>query len=433
MDEIVLAMKQKLANMKKIENTGFTDLAKATAYFQEKEMILEEMAKTLETVTSNQSVQIASLEGTIKSLRDELKTQTKYPKELTRRELLYNLGKGIVAAWTRNQKVLAELAFTPNLKSDNWTNPSDITWGEKGWIDTKAAIGDPMGNMGTPDQYLINPIYETEIMSDVAKKSVMMNLVSHRPMKGPSIMLPTRERGGVKLNWLTAYGEKIEGSKPHGAERVELKAYTLAGFIPWFDEFAEDVFIDLGAMFVDEFLETYGQEFDRQCLMADNDPFTGAMMVNDVTEVTIAGNTIDKLTWKDFRDSVYKVPAEERKDCAWFINETVLNHIANIEDTTGRPIWRRPTEAMPGKLDLYPYHEVSILPQIADIESGEVFAIFMNPKRIIHGNRKGIELKRYDQTTEAMEYGELFLRFRKRDGFLVTRPKGNMVALKTKA
>ncbi len=265
-----------------------------------------------------------------------------------------------------------------------------------------------MGNMGTPDQYLINPIYETEIMSDVAKKSVMMNLVSHRPMKGPSIMLPTRERGGVKLNWLTAYGEKIEGSKPHGAERVELKAYTLAGFIPWFDEFAEDVFIDLGAMFVDEFLETYGQEFDRQCLMADNDPFTGAMMVNDVTEVTIAGNTIDKLTWKDFRDSVYKVPAEERKDCAWFINETVLNHIANIEDTTGRPIWRRPTEAMPGKLDLYPYHEVSILPQIADIEAGEVFAIFMNPKRIIHGNRKGIELKRYDQTTEAMEYGEIF-------------------------
>jgi hypothetical protein len=32
-----------------------------------------------------------------------------------------------------------------------------------------------------------------------------------------------------------------------------------------------------------------------------------------------------------------------------------------------------------------------------------------------------------------MQYGELFLRFRKRDGFLVTRPAGNMVVLKTKA
>jgi hypothetical protein len=56
-------------------------------------------------------------------------------------------------------------------------------------------------------------------------------------------------------------------------------------------------------------------------------------------------------------------------------------HIANIEDTTGRPIWRRPTEAMLGRLDLYPYHEVSILPQIADIGVNEIFAIFMNPQK----------------------------------------------------
>ena len=433
MDELLKAIRQKLADMKKIENTGFTDPAKAAEYFKDKEMLLEEMAKTLETVTSNQSTQIAALEGTIKSLRDELKTQTKYPKELTRRELLFNLGKGIAAAWSGNHKTLAELAFSPNLKNENWTNPKDVSWSEKGFTVSKAALGEPMGNMSTNDQYLINPIYETEIMTEVAKKSVMMPLVRHRPMLGPSIFLPTRDRGGVQLNWLTAYGQKIEGSKPSGAERVELKAYTLAGYIPWFDEFEEDVFTDLGAMFLEEFIETYGQEFDRQCLLADNDPFTGAFACADVTEVTIKGDTIDDLTWKDFRDAVYKVPAEERKDCCWFLNETVLNHIANIEDTTGRPIWRRPTEAMPGRLDLYPYHEVSILPQIADIEEDQAFAIFMNPKRIQHGNRRGIELKRFDATTESLEYGELFLRFRKRDGFLVTRPKNNMVILKTKA
>jgi hypothetical protein len=82
---------------------------------------------------------------------------------------------------------------------------------------------------------------------------------------------------------------------------------------------------------------------------------------------------------------------------------------------------------------LYPYHEVAILPQIPDIGANKTFAIFMNPKRIQHGDRKGIEIKKFDGTTESMEYGELFLRFRKRDGFLVTRPSGNMVMLKTKA
>jgi len=433
MDGQLAAIRQKLAGMKKIEDSGFSDPAKAAEYFKDKEILLEEMAKTLEAVSSSQFTQITALEGTIKGLRAELKTQAKYPKELPRRELLFNLGKGIAAAWAGNHKALADLSFSPNMKADNWTNPRDVAWGDKGWQAAKAVLGEPMGNMATNDQYLINPIYETEIISEAAKKSVMMNLVRHRPMMGPSVFLPTRDRGGVELHWLTAYGQQIKGSKPKGAERVELKAYTLAGYIPWFDEFEEDVFIDLGAMFVDEFIEAYGQEFDRQCLLADSDPFTGAIAAAGVEKVEIQGASVNDLAWKDFRDAVYKIPAEERKDCCWFLNETVLNHIANIEDTTGRPVWRRPTEAMPGKLDLYPYHEVSILPQLADIKAGQPFAVFMNPRRVQHGDRKGIEIKKFDATTESMEYGELFLRFRKRDGFLVSRPKGNIVVLKTKA
>jgi len=431
-DEILKAIKRKLADMQRIEECGFTDTAKAAEYFQDKESLIEEMVKALETVRESNAAQVAALEGTVKNLRDEIKTQARQPKELMRRELLYNLGKGIAAAWAGNQKTLADLAFTPNLKADNWTNPRDVSWEDKGWK-VKAPLGTPMGNMATNDQYLINPIYETELMQDAARKSVMMPLVRHRPMIGPSVFLPTRERGGVELHWLTAYGQQIKGSKPKGAERVELKAHTLAGYIPWFDEFEEDVFVDLGAMFVDEFVEVYGQEFDRQCLLADDDPFTGAMNAGGAVEVPIAGATINDLTWKDFRDAVYKIPAEERKDCCWFLNETVLNRVANIEDSTGRPIWRRPADAMPGKLDLYPYHEVLILPQTADIKADQPFAVFMNPRRIQHGDRKGVEIKRFDQTTESMEYGELSLRFRKRDGFLVTRPKGNIVILKTKA
>ena len=432
--ELMAAVKVRLKAMQKIEGTGFTDGAKAKAYFEEKELILEDIVKAVEEAAEAQNAETEALKETMRHLRGELKVQAAYPRELSRRELQQRLGRALSAAWTGNNATLAELAFTPNLRADNWTNPREVSWtADKGWKIEKAALGDPMGNLATNEQYLINPIYETEIMTDAAKRSVMMNLVKHRPMTGPSIFLPTRDRGGVQLNWLTAYGQQIVGSKPKGAERVELKAYTLAGYIPWYDEFEEDVFTDLGALFMEEFAEVYGQEFDRQCLTAAADPFTGALAAADVTEVEIAGANALGISWKDFRDAVYKVPAEERKDCAWFLHETVLNHVANIEDADGRPIWRAPTEAMPGKLDLYPYHEVSILPQMADIGADEVFAIFMNPKRIQHGNRRGIEIKKFDGTTESLEYGELFLRFRKRDGFLVTRPKGNMVVLKTKA
>jgi HK97 family phage major capsid protein len=427
--EIIAAIKQKLVAMQKIEAAGFGDQEKAADYFREKEMFLEDIVKTLEAVTEGQEAETEALKATVKSLRDEIKGQQANPRELSRRELKYRLGKAIAAAWNGNQSTLAELAFTPNLKADNWTNPRDVTWGDKGWTAGKAALGTPMGNMATNEQYLIKPIYEAEIMQDAAKQSVMMPLVRHRPMLGASIFLPTRDRGGVQLHWLTAYGQQIKGSKPAGAQRVELKAYTLAGFIPWFDEFEEDVFVDLGAMFIDEFTEAYGQEFDRQCLLADDDPFTGVMNAAGVTNIIVPN--INALTWKDFRDAVYKVPAEERKDCCWFLNETVLNHAVNIQDDLGNPIWRCPSEAMPGMLDLYPYHEVSLLPQMADITVDTPFAVFMNPKRIQHGDRKGIEIKRFDATTESMEYGELFLRFRKRDGFLVTRPAGNVVVLCT--
>ena len=421
------AIKKKVATMQRIEAGGFTDQQKAAEYFREKEVLLEDIAKSLETITQASTTQVEALEATVKTLRDELKSAAARPRELTRRELCYRLGKGLAAAWARENKTLADLGFSPNAKSENWTNPRNVEWGANGWRE-KTALGTPMGDLSTNDQYLINPVYETEIMQNAAQKSVMMHLVRHRPMTGASVFLPTREHGGVQLQWLTAYGQQITGSKPAGAQRVELKAYTLAGFIPWYDEFEEDVFVDLGSIFIDEFTEAYAKEFDKQCLTANGAPFTGALNAPNVTTVTVGG--VAGIKWQAFRDAVYKVPAEERQNCAWFLNETVLNHIVNITDSNGNPLWRRPMEAMPGKLDLYPYHECSVMPQLADIAAGTVFAVFMNPKRVQHGDRKGIEIKKFDGTSESLEHGELFLRFRKRDGFLVTLPKNNIVVLK---
>jgi hypothetical protein len=40
--------------------------------------------------------------------------------------LLYNLGKGIAAAWAENHTALAGLSFSPNLQAENRTNPKDV-------------------------------------------------------------------------------------------------------------------------------------------------------------------------------------------------------------------------------------------------------------------------------------------------------------------
>jgi hypothetical protein len=63
------------------------------------------------------------------------------------------------------------------------------------------------------------------------------------------------------------------------------------------DEFEEDSFIDLGKLFVKKFIGSHAREFDKQCLVADNAPFTGALATNRAVSVAIKGSTIGDLTW----------------------------------------------------------------------------------------------------------------------------------------
>jgi len=105
----------------------------------------------------------------------------------------------------------------------------------------------------------------------------------------------------------------------------------------------------------------------------------------------------------------------------------------NLKDANGYPIVRWPMDKMPGVIDLYPYHESHVMPQISEIEEDMPFAVFLNPQRINHRNRKGIELKWFTETIDSLKYGIKALRFRKRDAFGLVIPKDHMVILKTKA
>jgi HK97 family phage major capsid protein len=434
MEELLAAIKQQIAQMKKIDETGFTKTETATAYLQEKEVILEAIVKTLETITVQETAEMKALKETVKELRDGIKNQAAYPKELTEKELHYQLGRGVVATYQKNNAVLAEVGFSPNSGQETWTNPKDVSWVMgKGWIRERAAAGDPMGDLTTADRFLINPAYETELVSIAEHKSVMMGLVDTSPMTTASVIIPVEEAVDVNLEWLNAYGDEITEVKQPKTDKVELKALTCAGFVRFYDEFAEDTFIEMGKMFVKKFIGAYAREFDKQCLTADNSPFTGALKSSKAINVAIKGSTINDLTWEDFRDAVIKVPAEERRFCRWFLHETVLNHVMNLKDANGNPIVRRPMEKMPGTLDLYPYTESHIMPQFSEIEENTPFAVFVNPMRINHRNRKGIELRRFEDTSESMKYGTLALRFRKRDAFGLVIPKDHMVVLKTKA
>ena len=432
MSDLIINLQNQIDNMKKQLPTAAATEQDFKNYFAERDSILEGMLKAVSDEKNVTTSELQDMKDAIKEFRGMMKNQAANMTQLTMKDIKINLGKALYAAWNKDQRTLAELKFSPNLRNENWNNPKDFSWdAQKGFVLAKSVLGEPLGNMATNDQYLINPMYETAIMEEAAQKSVMLNLVTHRLMTAPSIYLNERDKGGIELKWLTSYGQKIEATKSNVPTRVELKAYTLAGYVSWFDEFSEDTYYDIGDLFIKDMTEAYAIEFDRQCLIAKDDPFTGSINAPKAQVHAIKSTDESKLTYLDFRAAELKIPAEERRNCKWFMNETVLNHVANIQDANGNPIWRKPGDGMPSRIDGYEVYESSLLPQITELKADTPIAIFMNPKRIIHGDRKGIEIKRFDATTESLEYGEQFMRFRKRDGFLVTREQSNIEILKT--
>ena len=393
MNEVIIALQNRLNNMKANLPSEAATVEQINKYFLEQQEVTEQILKILGDTEDATTSEILGVKDAIKNFREAMKQADSKMEQMSLRDVHYNLGKALCAAWNKDQQTLGELKFTPNIRAEKWNNPKDFTWETgKGFVPSKAVLGDPIGNLANNDQYLINPIYEETIMQEAGKQSMMMNLVSHRPMNGPSIFIPERDRGGIELKWLTSYGQKIDATKSNMPTRTELKAYTLAGYVPFFDEFGEDVFVDLGRMFLKDFTEAYGQEFDRQCLIADDDPFTGAMNVDHAESHATSSASINDLSYLDFRAAELKVEPEERKYCKWFMNETVLNHITNIKDDNNNPIWRKPWEGMPGRLDGYDVIESRLLPQFADIEANTPFAIFMyNKPKIWTKNSKNSE------------------------------------------
>ena len=49
-------------------------------------------------------------------------------KPLSYRDVCYNLGKALCAAWNKDEQTLGELKFCPNIRAEKWNNPKDFSW-----------------------------------------------------------------------------------------------------------------------------------------------------------------------------------------------------------------------------------------------------------------------------------------------------------------
>ena len=183
MNQVILGLQQQLVNMKAQFPTAAASEEQFRKYFDERDAILDGILKAALEQETATTTELQDMRDAIKDFRTMMKNQASTVTQLSMRDIQFNLGKALVAAWNKDHKTLGELKFCPNLRNEKWNNPKDFVWqADKGFVASKAALGEPVGNLATNDQYLINPMYETVILEEAAKQSVMMPLVTHRLM-----------------------------------------------------------------------------------------------------------------------------------------------------------------------------------------------------------------------------------------------------------
>lgn len=429
MKEILKALLDRINGMRKVESTGFANEKDAAEYLREREAVIAEVVKTISDLNDAYDTELQALKT---QLGEAMKTFKEKPviRELSKEEMKAELGRFIRAVWRKNAQVIGEAGGLPNReRSEEWTDERSVMFDKaSGRFVSKTALGSPLGG-GTDGQYVMPTQYERELIRYATEWSDMMNFVRTLPMNVNTISWPTLNRYSTALAWLSATGDAIsEAGKPSFGARVELSCKTLAGYIPWYDEFEEDVQINvsLGSIFLEMFAEAYAVEFDNQVLNATT-PFKGIFQYTAVGECIrkyVSGGSPTSVTLDDLRAMPYAIPRADRDGGMFILSEDMVSLLISLRNAMGDFLIQPPnSNDRPGRIVGFPYIEAKRAPAIGDITTGEPFVWFGNPKRNLwHGDRKGIEIRTFDQTTESLLHGEQFLRFRKRDAFKVVQP-----------
>ena len=156
MNEVIIGLQQKLNNMKSLVPTEAATPEQISKYFNETEELIDGILKMADSQQTASTTELEGVKEAVKELRNLLKKSDAEMKPLSYRDVCYNLGKALCAAWNKDAETLGQLKFCPNIRAEKWNNPKDFSWETgKGFVPSKAVLGEPIGNLANNDQYLI--------------------------------------------------------------------------------------------------------------------------------------------------------------------------------------------------------------------------------------------------------------------------------------
>jgi len=312
-----------------------------------------------------------------------------------------------------------------NWERDNKWNVSDPQHAEaiqKILTHEKAQIGTAMRGDAVTGSYTVPTAYETEVKGYSLQASQMMGLIDSRPMGTRESKLIV-DGTGVTLTWLTNETTTITETNPTFGSK-SLDAETLAAWIAWTDSLEEDSMVSLASYFARKLGEAYGQEFDKQVLTANTDPFTGWLYDTNVVQETLGAGQVgfEDVEFDDLKDMRVAIPSGARAGARYIMSSEVFNIVSKVKNANGDYIYEEAQGGAPPTLCGRPYILADSMPGDSDSAKSTNFIAYGNPVYCSHGQRVGQEFRIFDQTVHAMRDNEIFLRFRTRQAHVVAVP-----------
>lgn len=425
------------SQLKSFATSGTTpeDLA---GYMEEREKFIGSVNEFLKDMPVALEKQFEEINTALKTMKENVVSYKQPDKELTKADVVKAFMKATLFA------LKGESAF----KSKDWQKDLNgiITPGSfmgddfsrRNKFFTKDAVDSTLIPGGSNAGYTINPIYERELIKYGSEKSDMAPYVRRLAMISPQYSFPflsgrtfnmTRTTGASSgITWNKANKIAAATTGPTFGERVTITTSTLAAYIPWIDEFADDLQINesLDSLMTECFLEAFGEDFDYNVLVADSsgtDAYDGVLNASGVREYTVAGSTPFDISPDEFDTALLTIPRVDRDGGYWILNETVVNALRRRRNPDGSYMfWTAPSGDMPGMIAGHPYIDAHLMPSVEELIPGDPFMAYARPENMWVGERGGLEVRQFDMTSYQLEYGENFTRWRLRNGFKIAKP-----------
>jgi HK97 family phage major capsid protein len=426
-------------------NIGTSDAEDLKSYMEEREGYINDVSKFLADFPAALEKEFDEMNNALKDIRKNLVEFKQPKKELTKKDVYKAMGKALLYSLfgleafhsEESRKELRDIVAPGIFATDK---------SERNVFVGKDAIDTPLDPGGTNAGYTVNPIYERELIKYAAEYSDMMPFVRRLPMVAPQHSFPflsardfVMTRSAATSSGTTwSASSKLANSTdgPTFGARVTITATTLAAYIPWIDEFKDDLQLNesLDQLMSECFQEAYATDFDENVLTNNSDDigvqYDGLLYTDGVQEKVVDASSLNTVAPDMLRTALLKIARTERDGGYWILNETVLDRLTKVRNSVGDYMfWTPPSGDMPGRIAGRPYIEAHVMPDADEINPGDTFMLYANPDNLWVGERAGLEIRKFDATQYQLEYGENFTRWRIRNGFKVVKP---LSALKVK-